>query len=225
MPNIWQGRFVTFEGGEGAGKSTQIKLLASKLAASGLEVVTTREPGGTPGAEAIRELILNREMASFGALTETLLFYAARHDHVEKRIRPALERGATVLCDRFTDSTRAYQGVLGHVSEAEIATIEAVTLRALKPDLTILIDIPAETGLQRAAARRGVEVPLDRFEAESIEFHQQIRKAFLRIAAQEPARCLVVNGEQPADTIAEMIYEAGTEFLARRAAFKSGSNV
>lgn len=200
------GRFITFEGGEGAGKTTQIRLLTERLLLSGAEVVATREPGGTAGAEAIRKLILAGAANAFSPLTETLLFFAARRDHIEKTIQPALARGAVVLCDRFTDSTRAYQGAVGEVRETTLEGLESIVQDGMKPDATVLIDIPPEEGLMRAAARRGLATGLDRFEAESIEFHKRIRKAFLDIAAAEPDRLLVVDGEQPAERLADAIH-------------------
>ncbi|MBY0612514.1 MAG: dTMP kinase [Beijerinckiaceae bacterium] len=207
------GRFITFEGGEGAGKTTQITLLAERLSARGLEVLVTREPGGTPGAEAIRSLILSGAVNAFGPLTETLLFFAARRDHIEKTIRPALDRGAVVLCDRFTDSTRAYQGALGAVDAATLDALETIVQTGLKPDATVLIDIPPDEGLRRAAVRRGAGSGLDRFEAESIAFHDRVRSAFLEIAAGEPSRVIVVAGALDAAALAHLIWsELGARF-------------
>ena len=157
-----RGRFITIEGGEGAGKSTQIRRLAERLTASGFEVVTTREPGGSPGAETIRSLLVTGEADRWSPTTETLLLYAARRDHIERVIEPALDRGAVVLCDRFHDSTRAYQGVAGAVDPALIAFLESHVLAGLSPDLTLVLDLPVEAGLGRAAARGEGE---GRFEA------------------------------------------------------------
>lgn len=214
-PKAFTGRFITFEGGEGAGKTTQIMLLAQRLSKQGLDVVVTREPGGTPGAEAIRSLILAGAVNAFGPLTETLLFFAARRDHIEKTIRPALDRGAAVLCDRFTDSTRAYQGALGAVDAETLDALENIVQTGLKPDATVLIDIPPDEGLRRAAARRGADAGLDRFEAESIAFHDRVRSAFLDIAAKEPRRVMVVGGALDAAALAHLIWsELGARFAA-----------
>ena len=150
-----RGRFITFEGGEGAGKSTQVQRLAARLKAGGGEVVTTREPGGSPGAESIRDLVLKGSADRWSPVTETLLMYAARRDHVERVIRPALERGAWVICDRFADSTRAYQGAAGGVDAKFISALETYVLETTRPDLTLVFDLPAEVGLQRAHARAG----------------------------------------------------------------------
>src|SRR3954471_7204349 len=162
-----RGRFITFEGGEGSGKSTQIKTLSERLNAAKLRAIVTREPGGSPGAEIVRHLVLSGVGKLLGAEAETLLFAAARDDHVRTVIQPALKQGIWVLCDRFTDSTRAYQGRLGKVSPAVLNAMERVTIGDLKPDLTIILDVPVEVGMQRAARRRGSGRP-DRFEAEDL---------------------------------------------------------
>src|SRR5215470_15812954 len=162
-----RGKFISFEGGEGSGKSTQIKLLADRLAAAKLRAIVTREPGGSPGAEIMRHLVLSGMGKLLGPDAETLLFAAARDDHVRTVIRPALNQGMWVLCDRFSDSTRAYQVKLGNVSPAVLNAMERVTIGDLKPDLTIILDVPVEVGLQRAAVRRGNGAP-DRFEAEDV---------------------------------------------------------
>ena len=151
------GRFITFEGGEGGGKSTQLRLLAQRLGDLGGEVVATREPGGSPGAEAIRDLLVRGAADRWSAMTETLLMYAARRDHLERVIKPALDRGAWVLCDRFADSTRAYQGAAGGTDPAFIAELEAHVLGDIRPDLTLILDLPPEAGLARAASRAGAE--------------------------------------------------------------------
>src|SRR5260221_7654792 len=173
---LGRGRFITFEGGEGSGKSTQIKTLAERLDAAKLRAIVTREPGGSPGAEIIRHLVLSGMGKLLGPDAETLLFAAARDDHVRTVIKPALSQGIWVLCDRFSDSTRAYQGRLGQVAPAILNAMERVTIGDLKPDLTIILDVPVEVGLQRAASRRGNGVP-DRFEAGDIQFHQDFRHA------------------------------------------------
>jgi dTMP kinase len=202
-----RGRFITFEGGEGAGKTVQAKRLEDKLATLGLEVVRTREPGGSPQAEQLREAILSGFAAQFGPEGEAVLFAAARLDHLDKTILPALARGAWVVCDRFADSTRAYQGVAGDLPAGFIARLEKVVVGPNRPDLTVILDVPAETGLERAEARRGAG-SADRFEAEGLEFHETLRRAFLEIAAAEPGRCVVVDALKPEDEVAEAIWSA-----------------
>ncbi len=203
-----RGRFITFEGGEGVGKSTQLSRLGEHLRAVGFDVVTTREPGGTPKAEALRKIALSGEFASLGPLAEATLFCAARIDHVEKLIAPALRRGAWVLCDRFADSTRAYQGLRGGADPQAIALLERAAVGDLWPDLTIVIDAPPQEGLARAALRRqAAGERADRFEAEDGGFHEELRRAFLDIAAREPQRCCVVNGALAPDEVARAIRE------------------
>ncbi len=202
------GRFITFEGGEGAGKSTQIARLARRLSGFGLAVRTTREPGGSPGAEAVRHVVLSGAARALGADTEALLFAAARIDHVETVIRPLIASGVWVLCDRFTDSTRVYQGASG-VAPALIGALERLALGHLAIDLTIIIDVPVEIGLSRAAVRRGSGVT-DRFEADDIEVHRQRRDAYLAIAAAEPERCVVVDGSGSPDAVEAQIWAAVT---------------
>ncbi len=201
------GRFITFEGGEGSGKSTQIKALAQRLDAAGLRTLVTREPGGSPGAEIIRHLVLSGMGKLLGAEAETLLFAAARDDHVHSVIQPALGRGVWVLCDRFSDSTRAYQGHLGHVAPAVLNAMERVTIGDLRPDLTIILDVPVEVGLQRAAIRRGDGAP-DRFEAEDIEFHERLREAYRQIAAEQPQRCVLIDADADAAAVAAAVWTA-----------------
>jgi dTMP kinase len=197
-----RGRFITFEGGEGAGKSVQAKRLEEKLKALGVEVVRTREPGGSPQAEALRDAILSGFAAQFGPEGEALLFGAARIDHLDKTILPALARGAWVVCDRFADSTRAYQGIAGNLPPDYVARLEQVVVGANRPDLTLVLDLPAEAGLKRAARRRG-KGGADRFEAEALAFHQTLRRAFLDIAAAEPQRCAVIDAlKSPKDVTA-----------------------
>jgi dTMP kinase len=202
-----RGKFISFEGGEGSGKSTQIRKLAGRLAAERLRAVVTREPGGSPGAEIIRHLVLSGMGKLLGAEAETLLFAAARDDHVRTVIRPALSQGTWVLCDRFFDSTRAYQGRLGQVSPDVLNAMQRVTIGDLKPDLTIILDIPVEVGLKRASARRGTAAP-DRFEAEDIQFHQDLRDAYKQIAAEDPQRCVLIDANADADTVAAQIWSA-----------------
>jgi dTMP kinase len=202
-----RGRFISFEGGEGSGKSTQIKKLAERLEAAKLRAIVTREPGGSPGAEVIRHLVLSGMGKLLGAEAETLLFAAARDDHVRTVILPALSQGTWVLCDRFSDSTRAYQGRLGKVAPAVLNAMERVTIGDLKPDLTIILDVPVEVGLKRAAARRGQGAP-DRFESESVKFHQELREAYREIAAANPERCVLIDATPDPNTVAAAILTA-----------------
>jgi dTMP kinase len=197
------GFFITFEGGEGAGKSTQLRRLAERLEASGREIVRTREPGGSPGAEAIRALLVTGEADRWSPTTETLLMYAARRDHIERLIRPALARGAIVLCDRFSDSTRAYQGAGGGAGRGLIAALESEVLDGLRPDLTVVLDLPAEIGLVRAASRGGGEA---RFESKGLAFHARLRAGFLAIAASEPQRCAVIDAARDEVTVAAAVW-------------------
>jgi dTMP kinase len=207
-----RGRFITFEGGEGTGKSTQIKKLADRLTAAKLRIRVTREPGGSPGAEIMRHLVLSGIGKLLGPEAETLLFAAARDDHVRTVIQPALSQGVWVLCDRFADSTRAYQGTLGRVPERVINAMQRVTIGDLKPDLTIILDLPVEIGLQRAAARRGSGMP-DRFEGEKLSFHQGLREAYHRIAVEDPARCVLIDANSDPDTVAARVWTALRERL------------
>ena len=200
-----RGRFITFEGGEGSGKSTQIKTLAERLNATRLHTLVTREPGGSPGAEIIRHLVLSGMGKLLGPDAETLLFAAARDDHVRSVILPALNQGTWVLCDRFSDSTRAYQGKVGHVQPGILNAMERVTIGDLKPDLTIILDVPVEVGLKRAAARRAGAAP-DRFESEDIKFHQDLRDAYREIAGAEPARCVLIDASGDANTVAASVW-------------------
>ena len=200
-----RGRFITFEGGEGAGKSTQVKRLAERLAMGGREVITTREPGGSPGAESIRDLVLRGDADRWSPVTETLLMYAARRDHVERVIRPALARGAWVVCDRFADSTRAYQGAAGGTDPALIAALETYILEDVRPDLTLVFDLSPQTGLARAHARAGAEM---RFESKGVAFHQRLRDGFRAIAAAEPDRCAVIDAEAAMDAVEAAVWSA-----------------
>lgn len=203
-----RGVFITFEGGEGAGKSTQIARLAEALrSAGGREIVTTREPGGTPRAEELRAALLRGVAKPYGPFAEALMFAAARIDHIEGLIRPALARDAIVLCDRFSDSTRAYQGAAGGLEPGLIASLERVTLGDLHPDLTLILDLPPEAGLARAQ-RRGEGEPADRFEAEGMRFHQRLRAAFRAIAEAEPERCRVIDADLGPDAVEAAIRAA-----------------
>jgi dTMP kinase len=200
-----RGRFISFEGGEGTGKSTQIKMLAERLETAKLRAILTREPGGSPGAEVIRHLLLSGVGKLLGPEAETLLFAAARDDHVRTVILPALTQGTWVLCDRFSDSTRAYQGKLGKVAPAVLNAMERVTIGDLKPDLTIILDVPVEVGLKRAAARRGQGAP-DRFESEDVKFHQELREAYREIASANPDRCMLIDATGDPNTVAAQIW-------------------
>jgi len=202
-----RGRFISFEGGEGSGKSTQIKKLAERLEAAKLRAILTREPGGSPGAEIIRHLVLSGMGKLLGPEAETLLFAAARDDHVRTVIQPALAQGTWVLCDRFSDSTRAYQGKVGHVPPGILNAMQRVTIGDLKPDLTIILDVPVEVGLKRAAARRGNATP-DRFESEDLKFHQDLRDAYREIASAEPTRCVLIDASGDPNTVAASIWTA-----------------
>ena len=207
-----RGKFISFEGGEGSGKSTQIKKLAERLATTKLRTIVTREPGGSPGAEIIRHLVLSGMGKLLGPDAETLLFAAARDDHVRTVIQPALNQGTWVLCDRFSDSTRAYQGRLGQVAPGLLNAMQRVTIGDLKPDLTIILDIPVEIGMQRAASRRGNGVP-DRFEAEDVKFHEDLREAYKQIAAEDPQRCVLVDADTDAESVAEQIWQTLRDHL------------
>jgi len=212
------GKFVTFEGGEGAGKSTQIRRLAERLTASGREAVVTREPGGTPTAEAIRRFLLSGAV-KLGAAEEAVLFAAARADHVDRVIRPALAAGRWVLSDRFADSTRAYQGATGGADADLLDALDRVAVGRTRPDLTIVLDIPAEAGLARAGDRRtrGGESP-DRFERDDVATHEARRRAFLAIAEREPDRCVVVDAAASEEAVAEAVWRAVSTRLLNEAA-------
>ncbi len=209
---VSRGVFITFEGGEGAGKSTQLKRLADRLAAAGRAVVATREPGGSDGAESVRTLLVEGPADRWSPLAETLLLYAARSDHLERLIRPALARGAVVISDRFADSTRAYQGAGGGVEPGLIDRLERAVLGATRPDLTLILDLPAERGLARAAGRGGAEA---RFESKGLAFHRRLREGFLALAAAEPGRCVVIDADQPLEGVAEAVDAAVDAVLLR----------
>jgi dTMP kinase len=202
-----RGRFITLEGGEGAGKSVQARRLAARLGEVGLGVVVTREPGGSPGAEALREVILSGGAARYGAVGEAILFSAARIDHIDATIAPALKRGDWVVCDRFLDSTRAYQGAGGRLDAALVASLERVAVGACRPDLTLVLDLPVAEGLARAAARRG-EAAADRFEGEGLAFHETLRRAFLAIVEAEPERCVLIDARPSEGDVAATIWAA-----------------
>ncbi|MGQ4272857.1 dTMP kinase [Terrihabitans sp. B22-R8] len=206
-------RFITLEGGEGTGKSTQAKKLADRLQALGWKVTTTREPGGSPDAERLRELILSGDAKEFGAFAEAMLFSAARIDHLRQTINPALRRKEWVVCDRFLDSTRAYQGALGNLDPGILRAVEHVVVDT-RPGLTFLLDLPAEIGLERAQKRS--TAPRDRFESETLDYHRSLRQAFLDIAAAEPERIVVIDAEPDQGAVAEAVWKATTQFYGLR---------
>ncbi|THV25197.1 dTMP kinase [Peteryoungia ipomoeae] len=214
-----RGMFVTFEGGEGAGKSTQIRLLADALRTRGHDVIITREPGGSPGAEALRHVLLSGAAEDFGVRMEAMLFAAARADHLDCVIRPALMAGQIVLCDRFVDSSRVYQGVTGNLEPALMAALERVSIGPSMPDLTLILDLPADVGLARARRRAGgapeTEAP-DRFEKENIDIHEKRRQGFLDIAAREPGRCRIIDASLDVDRIARDILAEVLLVMAQR---------
>ena len=202
------GFFITFEGGEGAGKSTQIERLARRMRAKKYDVLVTREPGGSPGAEAVRHVLLSGAAEPFGPKMEAILFAAARSDHVEQVIRPAVERGSIVLCDRFIDSSRVYQGVTGGLDPDFMQALEAVAINGMVPDMTLIFDIDPGEGLKRATARRSAGDDADRFEKETLAVHQRRREAFLAIAEAEPDRCIVIDASADPDTVEHVVTAA-----------------
>jgi dTMP kinase len=208
-PKLWPARFITFEGGEGVGKSTQIKRLLDTLQARNIDVVRTREPGGTPKAEAVRAFILQGRSESWGPGAEAILFAAARADHVNQLIAPNLARGVWVLSDRFHDSTRAYQGLTGGVDQRTIGALETLALDGHAPDLTIVLDMEPETAFQRVAARAvedGLAETGDRFEKEELDWHRRLRDGFLAIANANPDRCVVLAADATEDELASAIW-------------------
>jgi dTMP kinase len=200
-----RGRFITFEGGEGSGKSTQAAMLADRLRRLGIGVELTREPGGSPGAEILRHVILSGAAKPLGPDVEAILFAAARDEHLSNRIRPALARGHWVVCDRFADSTRVYQGVLGAVDPRLIRALERVTVGMTRPDLTFILDVPADIGLMRASKRRG-NGEVDRFEREGMAFHEKLREAYRRLAETERERCVLIDACAEPQAVAEKIW-------------------
>ncbi len=210
-PAVAHGAFITMEGGEGGGKSTQVGALVARLRARGVPALATREPGGSEAAERIRSALLAGRFEALGIRAEALLFAAARIDHLDRTIRPALARGSWVVCDRFHDSTRAYQGVHGGVDAAFLASLERVSLAGTRPALTLILDVPAAIGLERAALRRSGQA--DRYERQAIDFHHRLRELFLAIAAREPQRCVVVDATQAPDEVEQAIWDAVTHRL------------
>lgn len=210
MPEPARGRFITLEGGEGAGKSTQCKTLAAALEAAGKHIVLTREPGGSPGAEAIRRLLVEGDTGRWDGVTELLLHYAARRDHLEKTVLPALRAGSWVVSDRFADSTMAYQGYGFGVDRATIEAVHRAAVGDLLPDLTLILDIPVDAGLARAGKRDGDtgDGGSNRYERMDRAFHERLRQGFLDIAARAPDRCAVIDANRDVDSIAGAIREA-----------------
>lgn len=207
-----RGLFITFEGVEGSGKSTQLARLRTHLESRGLEVIATREPGGTPIAEDIRAILLDPAHAGMATMTELLLYAAARAQHLHELVRPALDAGKMVLCDRFADSTRAYQGGGRGVDADVLAALHRLATGGLQPDCTLLIDVPAEEGLARARTRGRT----DRLEREAVAFHQRVRAAYLELAQADPARIRVIDGTQDIDTVSDAVHAAVDALLAAR---------
>lgn len=200
-----RGRFITFEGGEGAGKSTQAAILVERLRARGLDVVQTREPGGSPGAEDIRSIALNGDAGRWSPRTEALLMFAARSDHMERTILPALEAGRWVVCDRFADSSRVYQGHAGGAGAEFIEMLDAAVVDGSQPDLTLVFDLPVEVGLERAFGRGLFET---RFESKGVEFHERLRRGFHAIAERHPERCVVIDAAGDTEAVAARVWAA-----------------
>ena len=196
------GLFITFEGVEGCGKSTQVARLKDRISSKGYSVVVTREPGGTPISESIRAILLDPENGALSQTTELLLYAAARAQHVDALIRPQVEAGAVVICDRFADSTKAYQGAGRKIGPEVIGRLNEIATRGLRPDITLLLDLPAEAGLARARQHGA----FDRIEQEPLEFHRAVREAFLRIAGQEPGRVHTIDATQSEEAVAEAIW-------------------
>ncbi|MCC6209231.1 MAG: dTMP kinase [Gammaproteobacteria bacterium] len=206
------GRFITLEGIEGVGKTTNVEFVRGLLEAHGVEVVVTREPGGTPLGEEVRELLLDHRHDGMAADTELLLMFAARAEHIARVIRPALAAGRWVICDRFTDATFAYQGGGRGIGFERVALLADWVHRDLQPDLTLLLDLPVETGLMRAGRRNNA----DRFEKEKLDFFERVRDAYLRLALQEPQRFRVITADAPLKHVQARLQEVMTEWLATR---------
>ncbi|MEO0543841.1 MAG: dTMP kinase [Pseudomonadota bacterium] len=197
-----KGKFITFEGGEGVGKTTQIRLVVERLAEFDINVVTSREPGGTPGAEAVRHVLLNKAaLESFGPKMEAILLSAARNDHVEQFVRPHILAGNSVILDRFMDSTRVYQGATGNIPQKFLSTLERVAIAGMYPDATIILDLDPLVGLKRASKRRTQGEDIDRFEKETLAIHEQRRASFQKIARAEPERCTLVDASGTAQEV------------------------
>jgi dTMP kinase len=209
---VARGKFITFEGGEGTGKSTQSRTLTARLMAEGRTAIRTREPGGSDGAEALRSLLVEGKADRWSPMSETLMMNAARRDHLERTIVPALELGEWVICDRFADSTRAYQGAGGGVPADFIATVERAVVGDNRPDLTLVFDLPPQIGLERAFGRDMFEV---RFETKDFDFHTRLRAAYLEIAKAEPGRCVIIDASGTEDEVAALVWTSVTKRLGR----------
>ncbi len=206
-----KGVFITLEGGEGAGKSTQLQILKEFLVSTSIDVMVTREPGGVPSGEKIRDLLVNGRTDKWDPLTETLLHFAARREHVSKLIQPALDAGKWILCDRFADSTTAYQGFAQNIDLDLISNLYDLIIGNLQPDLTIILDLPAEIGLERAKKRGQGGT---RYERMGIDFHRRLRDGFLRIAEENSQRCIVIDANQPIEIISKNMIKVVTERFA-----------
>lgn len=213
------GKFITFEGGEGSGKSTQVRLLSERLRARGLDVLLTREPGGSLFAEKLRTIILDPETPAHSPLSEALLFYAARADHLEEAVRPALASGRWVICDRFSDSTRVYQCEAGGLPLSSFRSLEDMVVKPTFPDLTFILDLPVEIGLQRAEARRNETLEVapvpDAYEKRAPAFHQKLREAFAAIAKAEPQRCVLIDASADKESVATAIWSGVSDRLLK----------
>jgi dTMP kinase len=212
---LTRGRFITLEGGEGAGKSTQVRLLADSLRGAGIDVLATREPGGSPGAEHIRKLLVDGAVERWDAMTEALLHSAARRDHLAKTVEPALAAGKWVVSDRFADSTIAYQGYGLGLGAETVAALTRIAIGDFAPDLTIVLDLPADEGLKRAGARGDAA---QRYERMDLAFHEKLRQGFLEIARKEPKRCAVVDARADVAAVAEAVKRAVRERLGAKLA-------
>lgn len=209
--------FITLEGGEGTGKSTQARLLAERLEAAGLECVVTREPGGSPFAESIRDLLLGGDLPARAPISEALLFLAARADHLAQVIAPALAAGHAVICDRFSDSTLVYQGIAGRVPLATLVELDRLIVGDTKPDLTLIIDLPPDIGLARASARRAAGAGVDPFERRDLAYHEALRTGFRTIAENHADRCVLIDGTGSIDEVAARVWSAVKQRLATEA--------
>jgi dTMP kinase len=218
-PQKRRGAFITLEGGEGAGKSTQTHHILQRLQEARITAIATREPGGSPRAEILRRILLSGKAKSLGPAAEAILFAAARIDHLDTKIEPALAAGTSVVCDRFADSTRAYQGATGKLDPRFLRTLDSVTHEKLRPDLTLILDLPVEEGRARAARRGRSVFGCDRFESEDLGFHRIVRDGYLAIAAEDPGRCAVIDARKPEAEVARAIWET----ILRRVFHEPGS--
>lgn len=210
MTGSHEGRFITLEGGEGAGKSTQVARLKEWVEKRGHKCIATREPGGAPGAEMIRKLLVEGPVERWDGVTEALLHFAARREHLRTTVLPAIKSGTWVVCDRFADSTMAYQGYGHGIDRAMLGTLYDIAVGDFRPDLTLILDLPVETGLKRAAQRRGTET---RYESLPRDFHERVHQGFLDIAKADPERCIVIDATAGIDEIAQAIADAVTKHL------------